>query len=81
MNPEVTLSATLPEDLMKQLHEYAGKLGIPQNKILENALSLYLGKLKQLEFAQSFSRANRDEDLLTLAEEGLGDYLNSLNNF
>ena len=78
MASNITYTSTLPATLMQQLNEYSEKLGLPKNKLIEKSLSLYLDKLKQLEYVQSFKRASQDGELLMLAEEGLKDYLDSL---
>ncbi len=80
MSNTVSYTSTLPEDVMKQLNEYAEKLGLPKNKLIERSLRLYLDKLKQMEYVRSFQRAGMDKDLVEMAEESLQDYLNTLDN-
>lgn len=74
-----TFTSTLPEDLLKLLSEKANKLSLPKNKLIENALRLYLEHLEKAEYIQSYKKASMDKDLLSLAEEGMEDYLNQLN--
>lgn len=74
-----TFTSTLPEDLLKLLSEKANRLSLPKNKLIENALRLYLEHLDKAEYIQSYKKASMDKDLLSLAEEGMEDYLNQLN--
>ena len=79
MASNITYTSTLPEELMNLLNEFSEKLDLPKNKLIEKSLSLYLDKLKQLEYVHSFKRASQDKEVLAMAEEGLKDYLDSLN--
>ena len=76
MKNAVTYTSTLPKDLSDALDYYAQRFKIPKNRLIEKALRSYFDKVKKAEYIQSFKRANQDEDMLTLAEEGLEDYLN-----
>ncbi len=73
-----TFTSTLPDNLLKQLAEKAKSLSVPKNKLIENALRLYLEHLEKAEYGKSYRQAAMDKDLLTLAEEGMEDYLNQL---
>jgi predicted transcriptional regulator len=73
-----TFTSTLPDDLLQRLAEYAKKLSLPKNKVMENALNLYLDHLKRAEYAKSYRQAAQDEDILLAAEEGMGDYLKQI---
>lgn len=75
-----TFTSTLPDDLLQRLADYAKKLSLPKNKLMENALNLYLDHLKRAEYAKSYRQASQDEDILMLAEEGMGDYLKQIEN-
>lgn len=75
-----TFTSTLPDSLLKKLSEKAKTLSMPKNKIIENALRIYLEHLEKAEYIQSYKRAATDKDLLTIAEEGLEDYLRQLPN-
>ena len=68
-------TSSLPEELIEMLDTYARKLKMPKNRIIEQALLAYFEKLKKAEYAHSFRKAAGDEDMLTMAEEGLEDYL------
>jgi hypothetical protein len=51
---------------------------MPKNRIVEQALRAYFEKLKKTEFAHSFRRAATEEEMLTMAEAGLEEYLKIL---
>lgn len=73
-----TFTSTLPDDLLQRLADYAKKLSLPKNKLMENALNLYLDHLKRAEYAKSYRQASQDEDILLVAEEEMGDYLKQI---
>jgi predicted transcriptional regulator len=70
-----TFTSTLPDELLQRLAEYAKKLSLPKNKLIEHSLNLYLDHLKRAEYVTSFKKAAQDEDILQVAEEAMGDYL------
>ncbi|MCB2220073.1 MAG: ribbon-helix-helix domain-containing protein [Bacteroidetes bacterium] len=73
-----TFTSTLPDDIIEQLNEMSGKLAMPKNKIIEKALKIYLDQLIRAEYIKSYSQAAHDQDIITLAEEGMSDYLKQL---
>lgn len=73
-----TFTSNLPDDLLRALAEKARELSLPKNKLMENALRLYLTHLDKAEYIKSYSRAADDSDILSMAEEGMEDYLNQL---
>ncbi|REG84781.1 CopG family transcriptional regulator [Algoriphagus antarcticus] len=75
-----TFTSTLPDDLLLRLADYAKKLSLPKNKLIENALNLYLDHLKRAEYVKSYRQAAQDDDILMVAEEGMADYLNQIEN-
>jgi hypothetical protein len=74
----VTFTSTIPEDLSKQLNEKARSLSLPKNKLIENALRIYLEHLERAEYIKSYKRAADDADILHIAEEGMTDYLKQM---
>lgn len=70
-----TFTSTLPDDLLQRLADYSKKLSLPKNKLMENALNLYLDHLKRAEYIKSYKQAAQDEDILAVAEEGMDSYL------
>ena len=75
-----TFTSTLPDDLLQRLADYAKKLSLPKNKLIENALNLYLDHLKRAEYVKSYRTAGDDEDILMVAEEGMDFYLKQIND-
>lgn len=73
-----TFTTTLPDDLLQRLADYAKKLSLPKNKLMENALNLYLDHLKRAEYVKSYRQASLDEDILMVAEEGMDTYLKQI---
>ncbi len=73
-----TFTSTLPDDLLDRLTKEAAKLSVPKNKLLEKALRIYLDHLKRTAYIRSFKQASEDEDLLSVAEEGMGEYLKQI---
>ena len=71
-----TFTSSLPDDLLEKLSAAAKNLSVPKNKLIEQALSLYLDHLKRAEYIKSFQKASQDQDLLSMAEEGMASYLN-----
>ncbi len=74
----VTFTSSLPDDLSEQLQEKARLLSLPKNKLIENALRLYLEHLERAEYIRSYKQATADSDILRLAEEGMEDYLKQI---
>jgi predicted transcriptional regulator len=73
-----TFTSTLPDNLLKLLSEKADALSVPKNRLIENALRLYLEHLEKVEYIKSYKQASQDRDTLLLAEEGMADYLKQL---
>lgn len=74
-----TFTSTLPDDLLRALNERAKALSLPKNRLMENALRLYLEHLEKAEYIKSYQRASQDADVLAIAEEGMAGYLDQLN--
>ena len=73
-----TFTSTLPEGLLKQLHVYSKKLKLPKNKLIEKALQVYLDQLERAEYIRSFRQYKNDADITVMAEEGMIDYLQQI---
>ena len=73
-----TFTSTLPEDLLKLLKENADKFSVPMNKLIENALRIYLDQLNRAEYVKSYKEAALDQDVMAMAEEGMEEYLQQL---
>ena len=73
-----TFTSTLPDDLMEMLSEKAKKLELPKNRLIEKALRIYLDQLNKAEYVKSYRNSLCDKDILTIAEEGMADYLKQI---
>lgn len=75
-----TFTSSLPDNLLDRLSNLAKELKLPKNKLMQQALELYLEQLEKASYIQSYKMASEDEDILAVAEEGLQDYFNQVNN-
>ncbi len=71
-------TSSLPAELLQMLDNYAREFKMPKNRIVEQALRAYFEKLKKAEYAHSFRKAAANEEMVSMAEEGLEDYLKIL---
>ncbi len=75
-----TFTSSLPDSLLRLLDEKAKELSLPKNKLIEQALHLYLEHLNRAAYIRSFKKMSTDKDLLSIVEEGMTDYHNQLEN-
>ena len=73
-----TFTSSLPNELLKLLEQKAKELGMPKNKLIEKALSIYLDQLNRAAYLKSYRQMADDENITQLAEEGMADYLSQL---
>jgi hypothetical protein len=73
-----TFTSSLPDDLLNRLSARAAELKLPKNKLIERALEIYLDQLNKAEYVRSFKQAVDDKDLMSMAEEGMEDYLKQI---
>jgi len=74
-----TFITTLPDDLMKMLSDRAASLKLSKDELIERALQIYLDQLSKAEYIKSYKNAEDDEDILSMAEEGIEEYFEHLN--
>tara|TARA_Y100001972_G_C7609407_1_gene305455 strand:- start:832 stop:1080 length:249 start_codon:yes stop_codon:yes gene_type:complete len=74
-----TYTSTLPDQLLTRLDEVSKKVNLPKNRLIEKALTIYLDQLNKAEYIRSYKDAATDDDILTIAEEGMGEYILQLN--
>lgn len=74
----ITFTSTLPDDLMNMLSEKAKELSIPKNKLIEKALRIYLDQINRAAYVKSYKKLAADIDILSIAEEGMEDYIKNL---
>ena len=73
-----TFTSTLPDQLLEKLSQKAKELKLPKNKLIEKALEIYLDQLNKAEYIKSFKAAAEDEDIMTIAEEGMAEYFTQM---
>lgn len=73
-----TFTSTLPEDLLEELSKRAKELKLPKNKLIEKALRIYLEQLERSAYIKSYKRMSKDEDITLMAEEGMIEYLQQI---
>ncbi len=73
-----TFTSSLPDDLLQQLADYADKIGVAKNKIIEKALRIYLDQMNRAEYAKSYRKAGQDADIMMVAEEGMEAYIRQI---
>jgi predicted transcriptional regulator len=73
-----TFTSSLPDNLLQLLSEKADALSVPKNRLIENALRLYLEHLEKAEYIKSYKRAAADKDIMSIAEEGMAEYLRQI---
>jgi len=73
-----TFTSTLPDEVLEMLKQQAQKLSLPKNKIIERALRIYLDQLNRAEYVRSYKKAAKDVDVMSIAEEGMQDYLKQI---
>lgn len=74
-----TFTSSLPEKTLDQLSAMAQQLNMPKNQIIYEALTRYFFEKEQQQYIDSFKRMAGDEEMMKLAEMGLDDYLDQLN--
>lgn len=75
-----TFTSTLPDDLILLLSEKAKQLAMPKNKLIEQALRIYLDQLSRAAYVKSYRKLADDKDIILIAEEGMEDYLKQLDS-
>ncbi len=78
MSVMITFTSSLPQELLDQLAQKADELGMPKNKLLERALRIYLDELNRSAYLKSYKLMSEDEDVLKIAEEGMGEYMRQI---
>ncbi len=70
-----TYTSTLPDQLLARLDELSKKVNLPKNRLIEKALTIYLDQLNKAEYIKSYKKASSDDEILTIAEEGMAEYV------
>ncbi|MGJ8761522.1 MAG: ribbon-helix-helix domain-containing protein [Polaribacter sp.] len=75
-----TFTSSLPDSLLEKLSVLAKELKLPKNRLIENALELYLEQIEKASYIKSYKQAASDQDILLIAEEGMQEYFAELND-
>ena len=75
-----TFTSSLPDSLLEKLSVLAKELKLPKNRLIENALELYLEQVEKASYIKSYQQAATDKDILKVAEEGMQEYFTELND-
>ena len=62
-------------EIWQKSNRISNKYNIPKNQVIENALAIYPDQLKRAEYAQSYSQAGKDEEVMLMAEERMEEYM------
>ena len=77
----VTYTSSLSSTVMEDLKEYASRNNQKKNKIIEEAITVFLNQKRKKELAESFKNMKNDPEQQFLAEAGLGDFLKMIEDY
>ena len=78
MTKQYVYTSTLPIELKEGLEVYATRHKVSKNKVIEKALKMFLMEERKKAYAETFKRANKDTEMIAMADWGLEDYLEQL---
>jgi ribosomal protein L10 len=74
-------TSSLPDGTLAKLNEMAATLKVSKNKIIEKALEKYMKEVDRQLYIRSFKKLKGDKDILDIAEEGMAEYRDILNEW
>ena len=74
----VTFTNNMSSDLMTWMKKYSLSRNLTRRAVLEKALTEFRRSVRRKEYEESFKRASLDPEMKSMAEDGLGDYLQQL---
>ena len=74
----ITFTNNLSSELMEWMETYSARHRLTRRAIIEKALNDLRKSTRQKEYAASFRKASLDPEMKSMAEEGLGNYLEQL---
>lgn len=77
----VTYTSSIPAMVMEELNEYAVKNNQKKNEIITEAITVFLNEKRKKEYAESFKKMKNDPEQKILAEAGLSDFLQMIENY
>lgn len=63
---------------MNWLKQHSNKTNTTKRAIIEKALSNYRDEVMRAKMVADFKRASKDPEIVSMAEEGMSDYLEQL---
>lgn len=81
MSKSYVFTGNISMELKEKIKQYATKHGIPINKILEQALSLFFHEEKKKAFAEGIKKYGQDPENIEVAEWGLAEYAEQLDKY
>jgi hypothetical protein len=75
---QMPITTTLSKSLLLEIESYVQETGKKKNQVIEESLTQFLLNEKRKRFAKSFQRAALDNEIVSMAEEGLTDYKRQL---
>ena len=76
----ITFTNNMSSDLMQWTEKYSARKKLTRRAVIEAALTEFRKGVRRKEYADSFKKASLDKDIKMMAEDGLGDYFEQLNN-
>ena len=80
MKSTIVFTSTLSSNLMAWITNYANKEKTTKRAIIEQALKVYQEKIRKDELKETFKRAAKSPEIVKMAEEGMDDYEEQLDN-
>lgn len=74
----ITFTNNLSSELMDWMGTYSRRHKLTRRAIIEKALNDLRKSTRRKEYTESFKRASLDPEMKSMAEEGLGEYLEQL---
>jgi hypothetical protein len=78
MRNSVTFTSSISPELISLLNDYSKKLKTPKSRLISLAVENYINELKKEEYTKSFQKAKNDNEIRTLTEDGIDDFLEIL---
>ena len=81
MAKPVTITTTLDPLMNNWLKEEAKRQKTTKRVVIEKALKNYMLEDTRQKYIESYEKMNNDPEMLWLADAGLGDFLNMINEY
>lgn len=74
----ITFTNNMSSDLMQWMEKYSTREKLTRRAVIEKALTEFRQSVRRKEYTDSFKRASLDGEMKSMAEAGLGEYLEQL---